>query len=154
MFMTLLAVTFVTSLLICFLITLVFSKSIREILGRIVGDEIGHTWARYIKFAIYVVGVSGGVRIHSLEQYITPRPKEEEPIMLNLDRWVLELYRTIIGSLQAIAWMLLVFFVFSLIAFAIVRIFETTRAATAGEAKGPEERIGDEPEDEEASQAT
>ena len=142
MFMTLLVVTFVASVLICFLITLVFAKPVVEILDRTVGREISHTWARYIKFAIYVVGISGGVRIRSLEQYITPRPREEDPIILNLDRWVLELYRTAIGALQAIAWMLLVFFVFSLIAYVIVRIFEAGRKAQgenqAQETTGPQ----------------
>ena len=128
-FITLLVVTFITSLLVCFVITLVFSKYIAQILDKIVGDEMSHAWTRYIKFAIYVVGISGGVRIHSLEDYITPRPEEAEPIALTLDHWVMELYRTVIGSLQSIAWMLLVFFVFSLIAYVIVRIFETGRRA-------------------------
>ncbi len=36
----------------------------------------------------------------------------------------MELYRTIIGTLQGIAWMLLVFFVFALVAYVIVRAFE------------------------------
>jgi len=73
--------------------------------------------------AIYVVGISSGVRIWSLENYITPR-SNTTPVELTRDRWVLEVYRTIIESLQGLAWVLLVFFVVALIAFVIVRAFE------------------------------
>jgi hypothetical protein len=44
-----------------------------------------------------------------------------------MDRWVLELYRTVIEAMQAMAWMLLVFFVCALIAYVIVRVFEMRR---------------------------
>ena len=66
--------------------------------------RISGAWVRYLKFAILVVGVSGGVRIHSLERYLVPGEDSAPPIELTAERWVLELYRTIIGSLQAIAW--------------------------------------------------
>jgi hypothetical protein len=46
---------------------------------------------------------------------------------LTASRWVLEIYRTIIETLQGIASMLLVFFIFALIAFVIVRVFELKR---------------------------
>jgi hypothetical protein len=39
----------------------------------------------------------------------------------------LELYRTVIGTLQAVAWMLLVFFVFALVAYVVVQGFEQRR---------------------------
>ena len=45
-------------------------------------------------------------------------------IAMTTERWVLEVYRTIIETLQGIAWMLLVFFIFALIAYVIVRGFE------------------------------
>ena len=45
------------------------------------------------------------------------------------DRWILEVYRTVIGTLQGLAWMLLVFFVFALIAYVIVRASEAKRKA-------------------------
>jgi hypothetical protein len=41
---------------------------------------------------------------------------------LNTDRWTLEVYRTVIETLQSIAWMLLVFFVAALIAYVVVRV--------------------------------
>ena len=42
-------------------------------------------------------------------------------IELTQERWVLEIYRTIIETLQGLAWMMLVFFMVSLIAYVIVR---------------------------------
>jgi len=64
------------------------------------------------------------VRVWDLEKYITPRPEETDIIVLNAEGWVLEVYRTGIGTLQSVAWMLLVFFVFALIAYVIVRGME------------------------------
>jgi hypothetical protein len=47
---------------------------------------------------------------------------KDQPLpVLNADRWILELYHTAIGAAQAITWMLLVFFVFALIAYVLLR---------------------------------
>jgi len=124
MFMTLLLVTFIIATLTSFIIASVFKGTIKKIISRIVSEEIGSAWNRYILFALYVVGISGGVRIWDLEKYITPRTKDEVQIVLNMDRWVLEVYRTIIGTLQSVAWMLLVVFLISLVAYVMVRGFE------------------------------
>src|SRR5215468_254952 len=101
-----------------------FNVPIRKILDRIVCPDLSSAWHRYLDFAVIVVGVSGGVRIWELEKYITPRSEKTEIIALNADRWVLEVYRTLIGTLQSAAWLLLVYFVFALIAYVIVRGFE------------------------------
>jgi hypothetical protein len=134
MFLALLVVTFSIAVLCCFAIVRLFDKSIEAILSRIVVEELSGAWHRYIKFAIYVVGVSGGVRIWELEKYITPSVREVEIPVLNAERWVLEVYRTIIQTLQSVAWMLLVFFVFALIAYVVVRGFEARR----GKAESPD----------------
>lgn len=124
MFISLLIITFLIATLVSFLVARLFRNSITSILERIVGRDFSYGWWRYLTFAIYVVGISGGVRVWDLEKYITPRPEEAEAIILNPERWTLEIYRTILGSLQGIAWMLLVFFVFALIAYVIVRGME------------------------------
>ena len=124
MFITLLVVTFVIALVVSALVALLFKKPITTILDRIVAEDISGAWSRYLAFAIFVVGVSGGVRVWDLEKYITPRPEEAQAIVLNAERWTLEIYRTIIGTLQSVAWLLLVFFVFALIAYVIVRGLE------------------------------
>lgn len=129
MFLTLLAVTFAVAFLVTTLVVFFFSKPINKILARIISEEISSAWSRYLKFAIYVTGISSGVRIYSLEKYITrPAREHAEVVELTSQRWVLELYRTVISTLQGVAWMLLVFFVFALVAYVIVRIFEVRRA--------------------------
>jgi len=125
MFITLLIITFVIALAVSSVVVLIFAGPINAILARIISDQISRAWSKYLKFAIYVTGISSGVRIWDLEKYITePRFEGSKIIELNTERWVLELYRTIIGTLQGIAWMLLVFFVFALVAYVIVRAFE------------------------------
>ncbi|MCE5269957.1 hypothetical protein LLH00_01580 [bacterium] len=132
MFITLLAVTFVVSLGVSLIVSRLFRDSIRRILSRIIQDEIASSWVRYIHFAILVVGVSSGVRVYDLQQYVLPRETKEgfEAALpaLTTERWVLEVYRTVIGTASGVAWMLLVFFVFALIAYVIVRVFESRKA--------------------------
>lgn len=72
MFFTLLIVTFVLSLLVSAILVRVFSSPVERILKRIIADAIHDAWLKYLKFAICVVGVSSGVRIHEIERYITP----------------------------------------------------------------------------------
>lgn len=127
MFLTLLVVTFVIALGVSAIVIHMFSASILKILQRIVADELANAWHQYIKFAAYVVGVSGGVRIYQLEQYINAPHKDVEVLALTTQAWTLEIYRTVIGTLQSLAWMLLLVFIFALIAFVIVRAFELKR---------------------------
>lgn len=126
MFITLLLITFAVSIAVSLLVARMFANPIDSILKRIIADEISVAWLRYMKFAILVVGVSAGVRIYELEKYISPSRFDKDPQILELtqERWILELYRTIIEALQGIAWLLLVFFVAALIAYVIVRIAE------------------------------
>ena len=127
MFLTLLLVTFFTSILSCFVVVRFFDKPIQGILRRIVADDISEAWLKYVKFAIFVVGVSGGVRIWSLERYLNPSGPDMPALDLTWERWTLDLYSTVIQTLQAIAWMLLVFFAVALLAYVLVRIFESRR---------------------------
>ncbi|MGA1196269.1 MAG: hypothetical protein ACO36I_07195 [Candidatus Latescibacterota bacterium] len=137
MFFTLLIITLLVSALVAFISAKAFETPINSILNRLIDDVIANAWARYMKFAIYVVGISGGVRIYALERYIMPQhypklegePETVQPFELTTERWVLEIYRTIIESLQSIAWMLLVFFVISLGMYVLVRIAEMRRNA-------------------------
>ena len=51
-----------------------------------------------------------------------------QPVLeLTQERWILEVYRTIIETLQGIAWALLLFFLFSLIAYVFVRVSESKK---------------------------
>ncbi|MCL6611887.1 MAG: hypothetical protein K6T66_10160 [Peptococcaceae bacterium] len=132
MVILLLIVTFLIALTVSFITARIFRSSLDKILGRLIPEDISSAWSRYLQFAIYVVGISSGVGIYQLEKYVTPQfinEKTREVVVLNADRWALEVYRTVIGTLNGIAWMLLVFFVFALVAYIIVRIFESKKSA-------------------------
>ena len=126
MFITLLIVTFLIAGVVALLVARWFTAPVERILGRIVDPEMTFAWARYLRFAILVVGISSGVRIFQLERYISPwaGDPQAEILQLTRDRWVLEIYRTIIGTMQGIAWVLLIFFVVALLAFVVVRLGE------------------------------
>jgi hypothetical protein len=127
MFLTLLPATLIISLITCWIITRLFNNSLDKILNRIIHDEIASGWKRYLQFAIYVVGISSGVQIWNLERYIEGFQQNVKdgvvvpPPELTGETWVLEVYRAVIGTMQGIAWALLLFFLASLIAFVIVK---------------------------------
>jgi hypothetical protein len=121
MFYTLLLVTFVLSFIVTFGVVHAFKKPITLIFNRIIKDPISAVWEKYISFAAYVVGISGGVRIYQLERYIIPAKDDAEVLVLTHERWVIEVYRTIIATLQSLAWMYLLVFIVALIAYVIVR---------------------------------
>ena len=133
MFYYLIISTFALALLVSFIVMRLFSSSINAILARIIHDPIYEAWAKYTKFAGMVVGTSSGIRIYDMEKYITPLTYAENDkrivIELTQERWVLEIYRTIIETLQGLAWMMLVFFMVALIAYVIVRWSEIKYAA-------------------------
>lgn len=129
MFFSLLITTFLIAAVTSMIVVAVFSRPVKAILGRVINDSISSAWHRYITFAAFVVGISGGVRIYSLERYIQPQHtpdniSETTIWALTPERWTLEIYRTIIECLQSMAWMYLVVFLFALIAYVIVRISE------------------------------
>ena len=136
MFVQLLVITFLVAAATSTLAAVLFSRPVNKLLGRLVSEQLAPVWRRYILFAIYVVGISGGVRVWDVERYITP-DKEGQILTLNSDRWVIEIYKTVMGSLQSVAWMLLVFFLFALLAYVVVRGFEMKRAGEAERGEKP-----------------
>ena len=124
MIITLLVTTFIVAVAVTALVAFFFGKPINEILKRVVPPDLSYAWTRYLRFAIYVVGIGGGVRVWDLEKYITAQEPYNAIVPLTSDRWVLEIYNTIIGALQSLALVLLVFFIFALMAVVIVRLFE------------------------------
>lgn len=124
MIVWLLVSTFVIAFAVSTVVVLIFRKPINAILARVVPEDISYAWARYLLFAIYVVGIGGGVRVWDLEKYLIAQDPYRVIVPLTRDRWLLEIYNTVIGTLQATTMVLLVFFVFALMAVVIVRVFE------------------------------
>lgn len=129
MFFTLLAITLSLSVTVAYTAARVFRRPIAPFSDVLSRMKISSAWQRYVMFATYVVGISAGVRIYDLERYISPQFQDMEILQLNAERWVLEIYRTLIACLQGIAWMYLVVFVVALLAYVIVRGFELKRGA-------------------------
>ena len=127
MFYTLLLVTFIVSVVVSFIVVTTFDKSIIALLNRIIQDQISILWQKYIKFAAYVVGISGGVRIYQLERYISAQHKDVEVLVLNTERWTLEIYRSVIETLQCLAWLYFIVFIFMLIAYVVLRCFDAKK---------------------------
>ncbi len=131
MFFLLLVATFVIALATSLLTARFFDSAVQRILARIVGADLADAWRKYLRFAIVVVGVSGGVRLWELEKYITPG--KDGQLDLSGARWVLEIYRTLIETLQSVAWMMLLFFLCAMIAYVIVRGIELKYPPKSGE---------------------
>jgi hypothetical protein len=123
MILSLLIANLVVAFIMSSLVAFFFKKPIARILQRLIGDDIYEAWVKYMIFAIYIVGISGGIRVWAIDKYLNPDP-EGAVLVLTNERFMLEIYQTIIGSLQSNVWMLLVFFIFSLIAYVIVKGFE------------------------------
>lgn len=128
MIFILLLSTFCAGLIVSFIVNFFFKKPISQILKRLIDDDIYVSWARYMTFAIYVVGISSGVNLYKIERYINPIDKESTIYQITQISWTFEVYRSIIGSLTSLAWLLLVFFIIALIIFVIKRIFENKRS--------------------------
>jgi hypothetical protein len=142
MVIALLITTFIIAFIVASIVSFIFTKPIDNILKRVVPDDLSQAWAKYLRFAIYVVGIGGGVRVWSFEKYLTVQEPYREIDQLTSNRWVLEIYETIIGTLQSTAIVLLVFFVFALIAVVMVRIFEGRPTKPEAQGRPERERLG------------
>ena len=135
MFYVLLLVTLGVSLLTSGIVVWFFRRPIRQILDRIIGESVAEAWQKFLTFSLFVVGVSSGVQVWKLEQYIQPQNAGPDGKLrvLSLDAAAiaLEVYRTILQVLQGMAWALLVFFVVALIAFVLVKRGESKSPAAA-----------------------
>ena len=120
-FLLLLIVTLGIAAIVSGLVIFFFRKPIDKILDRIIGEVISVAWRKFLTFALFVVGVSSGVNLYKLEQFVQPVAENVERPQLTPEYWGLEVYRTIIGTLGGMAWALLVFFVVALVAFVMVR---------------------------------
>lgn len=121
MFVLLLIVTFTLAAAASFVVARMFNQPLAGIIARLIPDELSVAWHRYVLFGLYLVGVNGGVRIWEFEKYVLPLGTTHETLILTPDRWALEVYRTLMGTLQSVAGVLLVLFVVALFAYLVVR---------------------------------
>jgi hypothetical protein len=123
MFLALFAVSLVLALGISATIAW-FSKDIIEgILHRFLADKIATAISKYLRFAIVVAGISDGTRAGALRDYINAPSYSRDQLTAQLtpEFWALELYRTAIGSLEGILWLMLIFSLGALMAIILIR---------------------------------
>jgi hypothetical protein len=96
---------------------------IEVILHRFLAAHISVGLSKYLRFAIIVVGVASGTRVGALEEYIgaTSYNKAALSAALTQEVWVLELYRTVLATVEGIVWLLLVVAFFVILAVLIIR---------------------------------
>ena len=126
MFVVLLIVTFTIATAASAAVARVFDRPLSGIVTRLIPDELAVAWQRYIIFGLFLVGINGGVRIWAFEKYVLPPFAQADPLVLNADRWALEVYRTLMGTLRSVAVVLLILFIVALVAYVILRQREAT----------------------------
>ncbi len=118
-FITLLLVNFLLSVTCSVVAIAIFSRPLSVLLRLLVAEQMVMVWRRFLKFAILVVGVAGGVNVYSLERYLDS--PQAEAVTIDLSRWLLEGVGAVLDSFQSIAFMLLVVLLASLVAYVILR---------------------------------
>src|SRR5678816_3518052 len=101
MFVAVLFLTLGVALLTSSVVVLCFKRPIRQILDRVIGDDLAGGWQRFLLFAIFVVGVSSGAQVWKLEQYLRVDPNAPpggRQLTLDGPAIALEVYRTVIQT--------------------------------------------------------
>jgi len=108
---------------------------IEVILHRFLAAHISVALSKYLRFAIVVVGMASGTRVGALEEYIGASSWNKTALAAALTQeiWVLELYRTIVATLEGIVWLLLVVAFFVLLAILVIRKGNMKQLQAGGE---------------------
>jgi hypothetical protein len=123
-----LSFSFAAAIAIAACVTIFFSKSIDEALTRVIPAEMASAWNRYVKFALFVVTLAGGMRLSELTQFLAMRTPGGPPVPAG--QALLEVFKSITGSLIAAAVALLGFFAATLVVRASMRIYDERRVKT------------------------
>lgn len=99
------------------------ARPIDTIANRFVGERVGSILAKYMRFAIIVVGITAGTRVRPLEEYIAAPNYSKAKIAQSVTQefWALELYRAFIETLQGIGCLFLLVIVIALLTLFVVR---------------------------------
>ena len=129
MILGLFVASFVLAVSLSVFIAWISREAIDAVLRHFIANSIVRAgFEKYLRFAIVVAGISGGTRVRALQEYVSASNwnKAAMEAALNQETWVLELYRTITGSLEAIAGLLLGCLFLALIAPVVLRMFKAS----------------------------
>ncbi|HJV05710.1 MAG TPA: hypothetical protein VJ642_00125 [Chromobacteriaceae bacterium] len=122
MFFALFGATVIVALATSLAAARFFDVAVNKILQKTLGPDLTEAWRKYIYFAIFVAGLSGGVRQWELEKYLPPAPGKGSGAMeLTGARWLLEIFNTLTEALRSIALIMLMFFLCAMMAYVIAQ---------------------------------
>lgn len=119
-------------------VTAGFSASIEQTLFRLLPEEAGVHWARYVKFALAVAAFAGGLPTRPLPVFVdrnappVPPPPLSNGLMLVMS--------SASGALMAASWVLLIFFSITLISLTAGRVYVAVRGRKERELRELAER--------------
>lgn len=137
---TILAFSFAAAIVIAASVALFFSRPIDEALGRVIPPEMGSAWRQYVKFALFVTTFAGGMRVSELSSFVAVRTAASPP--LTAGQGLMEVLKSITGSLTAAAIALLVFFTAALVIDASRRVYQSRRFSRPSPPAPPAEAEG------------
>jgi len=114
---------------ISWLLAWLFRIPVKNLLQYLVEKDVAEAWTKYIFFVLLIVGVASGTRIRLLEEYLSAASWNQTAIQgqMTLAFWVLEMYRTLIGAVEGIAWMLVLLALIGGGAYFVIRKNKTNR---------------------------
>jgi hypothetical protein len=121
-----LAFSFAAAIAIAACVLLFFSGSIDEALARVLPAEMLQAWRRYVKFALFVVTFTGGMRLSEFAQFLTMRAPSGPP--LTAAQGLLEVFKSVAGSLLAATATLLIIFAATLAIDTARRVYQSRGA--------------------------
>ncbi|HXY26097.1 MAG TPA: hypothetical protein VEI73_15680 [Candidatus Acidoferrum sp.] len=127
MFVILFLASFVLALALSLFIAYISRDAIDSILRRFVGDDaVRAGFEKYIRFGIVVVGIMGGTRVRALQEYIASASWNKTALeaALTQEVWVMEMYRTIVGTLEGLVLLLLICILLAFIVPAVNRMLK------------------------------
>ncbi len=136
MFVSLFVVSFLVALALSAAIAWISREAINSILRRFVADTVVRAgFEKYVMFAMVVAGMGGGVQVRTLQEYISASTATKAALEAGVTQefWVMELYRTVMGTLEGVAGVLLVCIALALIAPLVFPKLKRERAKTGAE---------------------
>jgi hypothetical protein len=121
-----LAFAFTAAMAISAGVVLAFSRRIDEVLSRLIPGEMAGACEQYVKFALFTVSFAGGMRLTDVAAFVAQKPGQPA---LTAGQSLLEVFRTIAGSLVAASGLLLVFFASTLAAYAVLHLYQSHKPA-------------------------
>lgn len=116
-----LGLIFLAAIVVSGCVVVAFSRPMDAVLQRVLSGEMAMAWSKYVKFAVLVASFSGGLRLNQIAALANPPPP------LTINQGLLEIFRTMVGSLEAASWTLLAFFGATLAAYAVMNVYATLK---------------------------